>query len=172
MECFICRETGLIASNSDKIQTEDTFLKPRKNDTAVPKRAISEILTSSDQTSSKESDAESVSPIEDNSMLISQKIPTENTPDRKRAKTKPRIDLPVDHSISVPTKNAITKAYQEHYGTFHLQYENLIAFIENSYGTSTPHIEATKFTDDIKSLLHDLHVHVQSHKLKKQQKVE
>ncbi|KAK9887258.1 hypothetical protein WA026_021109 [Henosepilachna vigintioctopunctata] len=99
-----------------------------------------------------------ISPIEDNSTPISQKIPTENTPNKKRAKKKRSIDLPVDHALSEPTKNVITKAYQEHIGTFHLQYENLVAFLENSYGTSTPHIEAAKFTDDIKSPLHDLHV--------------
>ncbi|KAK9888949.1 hypothetical protein WA026_004231 [Henosepilachna vigintioctopunctata] len=176
MECFICRQTGHIASNcknpqiieeevsqtitqpsADEIQNENIILKPRTNETAALKRAISETLTSSDQTSLTEFDAV-VSPIEDNSTPISQKISTENTPNRKRAKKKRKIDLPVDHALSEPTKNAITKAYQEHIGTFHLQYENLVAFLENSYGTSTPHIEAAKFTDDIKSLLHDLHV--------------
>ncbi|KAK9881303.1 hypothetical protein WA026_015429 [Henosepilachna vigintioctopunctata] len=107
MECFICRQIGHIASNcnnpqiieeevsqtltqpsADDIQTGGTFLKPRSNDTAFLERAISEILTSSDQTSVTESDAV-VSPIElisNNSMPISQKIPTENTPDRKRPK--------------------------------------------------------------------------------------
>ncbi|KAK9878392.1 hypothetical protein WA026_021700, partial [Henosepilachna vigintioctopunctata] len=75
----------IIQPSADEIQTEDTFLKPRTNETAVLKRAISEILTSSDQTSLTESDA-IFSPIEDNSMPISQKIPTENTLYRKRAK--------------------------------------------------------------------------------------
>ncbi|KAK9886214.1 hypothetical protein WA026_015732 [Henosepilachna vigintioctopunctata] len=111
----------------------------------------------SDQNRSAESEAV-VSPVGDNSMGISQNISTNNTPDKKSAKKKRRIDLPLDNALTEPTKNAITKAYQEHNGTFHLQYENVIAFLENSYGTLTPHIEAAKFTDDIKSLLHHLHV--------------
>lgn len=183
MECFICKQTGHVASNcpnpqtshdaypastsqtqvSKEISTTPSSVIFKTKETTPLKRGISEVLSSSDQTSQPELDSVVVTeednslPEEENSMPPP-KNPTPHTSDTKRIKKKLKLETPTAENIlSQISKKNILKAYQKDPTVFHLPYNNIVAFLENSFGSSTPYSEAKKFTNDVKLLLQDLH---------------
>lgn len=175
MECFICRQTGHVASTCPNPQTAQVHntqpliqdptnyvqahhpssMIPQAGEIPALKRGLSEILSSSDQTSQQEPTTES-DPVSENSMPPPQ-TPMNRISDNKRVRKKRKVEVPEDHALSDSTKTTISTAYQENPESFHIPYDNLIAFLENSYGSPSPYKEAEKFTTNVKALLQDLH---------------
>lgn len=182
MECFICRQSGHVASSCPNTQpshdaypasTSQTYAHiettnlsseiPQTEESRPIKRGLEEILSTSDITSQPEPDPEVISekenlvPEEENSMPPP-KTPATHNASTKRSKKKRKLETPAEENIlSEPTKDKIAKAYQEEPRSFNLPCNHLVAFLENSFGSSTPYSEAKRFTNNVKLLLQDLH---------------
>lgn len=81
--------------------------------------------------------------------------PLETTP--KPITKKRKKDTSEDFKLSESTKKLILDTYSKSQDTFTITAQNFIAFLENSFGSSSPLSEAQRFTTDVQSLLSDLY---------------
>lgn len=175
MECFICKQAGHIANQCPNLPTSNLPLPlPQDNLTQSPstanlntdtrqqnippeehvvtqKRSLSSTVTSSDLASLLGEASQ------DNAMMPPPPNLSSSQKRTKPARKKRKTGATSEDLLSDDTKSAIREVYQKNPKDFVLPIDNLFAFLENSYDSSDPYLEALKFTTDIKSLLSNMH---------------
>lgn len=84
-------------------------------------------------------------------------LPPNNQKIIKQKKKKAKIQYSENKGISEITKNDIKKLYDENPKRYSLTLNNFLAFIDNTFGNNSPHLEALKFTKNVKALLSDMY---------------
>lgn len=193
MECYICRQTGHIASNCPNVSTQSLQPENQDEDDNIRKRA----LTSSPSISTANNEIlddtnANIDPIAQTEMPPPPppKKPSHSTnsnsdaikPALKKRKTSPS---PVRDATN-STSKIIEKLYDENKTHYALTPTELKAFLETATGNSDPLMEARRYTDNVENLLdtmYDIYPHIPdrsmkikftriSRKIKKQLKIE
>ncbi|CAG9812866.1 unnamed protein product [Phaedon cochleariae] len=190
MECFICKQSGHIASNcpnpptnillsqtnppvqpeqaspstnsSNRIESNDTTsnvdpITPQENPpltdmTPSQKRGYSQLSTPS-ETSSLPVDTEEIK-----DAMPPPASSTLPTAVNKATKKKRKIGEATESNLTTYMKVCIAKSYQKTPDAFILPIENLYDFLENTFGSSDPFLEARKHTDGITGLVSNLNL--------------
>ncbi|CAG9824558.1 unnamed protein product [Phaedon cochleariae] len=190
MECFICKQSGHIASNcpnpptnilpsqttppvqpeqaspstnsTNRIESNDTTsnvdpITPQENPpladmTPSQKHGYSQLSTPS-ETSSLPVDTEEIK-----DAMPPPASSTLPTAVNKATKKKRKIGEATESNLTTYMKVCIAKSYQKTPDAFILPIENLYDFLENTFGSSDPFLEASEHTDDLIGLVSNLNL--------------
>uniref|UniRef100_A0A6P7FH09 Uncharacterized protein LOC114330220 n=1 Tax=Diabrotica virgifera virgifera TaxID=50390 RepID=A0A6P7FH09_DIAVI len=137
-------DTSSVTPITDTSQQDTTTaLKP------ALKRGRSEVSTATNENSSLDDTVSMPPPVSPASHIQQDKT-------IKRKRKKQRTNPPIETGLTEQTKEDIKEAYNKTPEAFILPQDNLIAFLENTFGNNDPYTEALKFTSDIKSLILNL----------------
>lgn len=165
MECFLCKETGHIATNCPNSQIASP-LQPQVSTPSSPQPNAT-VETPSPTTpgqkrppsslnDSTESHLENDPPSNSNIMPPPKQV-LQDKP-KKPAKKKARTDSADSSKITENSQQIIKHLYTKTPQAFSTPVENLLAFLENTYGCNNPFVEAQQITNDVKSLLSDMFI--------------
>ncbi|KAL3268101.1 hypothetical protein HHI36_007228 [Cryptolaemus montrouzieri] len=182
MECFICRQSGHIASNCpnpldgdtshqnekgpsnsnnhEQITTDNELAENSGPDqtsslTTPQKRNLSQISTTSNPNSQ-------VSETSSNASIAAMPPPNNSTAltkSTKQTKKKRKTDLTSgpEHMLSENTKSIIKGIYEENPAKFVIPVDHFFAFLQNTFDNNNPYDEVLKFTKDVRSLLSNMY---------------
>ncbi|KAL3271744.1 hypothetical protein HHI36_022214, partial [Cryptolaemus montrouzieri] len=182
MECFICRQSGHIASNcpnpldgdiphqneegpsnsnnheqitTDNELAENSGLDQTTSLTTPQKRNLSQISTTSNPNSQ-------VSETSSNASIAAMPPPNNSTAltkSTKQTKKKRKTDLTSgpEHMLSENTKSIIKGIYEENPEKLVIPVDHFFAFLQNTFDNNNPYDEVLKFTKDVRSLLSNMY---------------
>lgn len=178
MECFLCKQTGHIASNcpnppSSMLALDNIVAQPPSEVTPVntdaqsfgnipvdnpsQKRHHSDTLTSSQQSVSQSEGAASMPPPDGTADMPPPDGAAKEQKHIKQCKKKRKTEKHLQSILSDHTKAILKERYQSTPEEFILPVDNFIAFLENTYDNCNPYQEALKFTNDVKTLLANMY---------------
>lgn len=179
MECFLCKQTGHIASACTSSKTTDlpphniskenhssttevalvpetgAQEKPTSDQILAKKRPLS--VTSPSEQTSFQDEILSVPPSSTDAMPPPANPPSTRQTSLERKKKRLKVDSTSESSLTERAKHTILEAYQKAEKPFLLPMDDFIAFLDNTFGSKNPYLEALKFTSDVKSLLSDMY---------------
>lgn len=164
MECFICKQSGHIASNCPNIPTEN-ITQAQTDETSQTTAVPTSVTTTPGQKRpppSTQDSNDSQSLIEECPQKTNHSTmppPQQNMCDslKKPAKKKAKKEAVDGSKLSDNSVKTITDLFNTSPEAFSIPLQHFIAFLENTHGSSDPLTEAQQYTNDIKSLLNDMH---------------
>lgn len=177
MECYICKQTGNKAANCPNTNlttmsitpapTSSTEIltltplpasqevnlpePPKTNDFITPEKSTTVISLKRALSSSTEQD-DPPSPSINRSSGSSQMPPPETPAKKSIAKPTKKKAKKEDTNISDKSRETIEQLYSKDPSSFNIPLQNLLAFLENTHGSSNHLKEAQEITEDIKLL--------------------